>query len=98
MDLGNYVQVHDRLLMALEKYPELRIQELEANFAEFVPEGLVLICRVSVWRTPDDPVPTIASACAMPAGSALVLTSVSMIRDGLPPMLIRGVSACQPLL
>lgn len=61
MDLGNYVQVHDRLLMALEKYPELRVQELDANFVE-VPEGMVLVCRVSVWRTPDDPVPTIASA------------------------------------
>lgn len=62
MDLGNYVQVNDRLLMALEKYPDLRIRELDAEFVS-TPEGdTILVCRIEVGRSAEDEWPTIASA------------------------------------
>jgi hypothetical protein len=59
--LDNYVDVPTRLRLALDKHPDLRIQELDSRIEE-TPAGFVLICRISVWRTPDDPLPTIASA------------------------------------
>ena len=34
MDLSNYVDVATRLKMALEQYPELRIQETNREFVE----------------------------------------------------------------
>ena len=61
MDLGNYVQVNDRLLMALEKHPDLRIRELDAELVE-MPDGHVLICRIEVGRDAQDEWPVIASA------------------------------------
>jgi len=61
MDLSNYVDVATRLKMALEQYPELRIQETNREFVE-VGDRTFLICTVTVWRSPDDPFPSIASA------------------------------------
>ena len=61
MDLSNYVDVATRLKMALEQYPELRIQETNREFVE-VGDRTFLICTVHVWRTPDDAHPSIASA------------------------------------
>lgn len=59
--LDNYVDVPTRLMLALKQYPDLRVQELDATI-EDTPNGAVLVCRLCVWRTADDPVPTIASA------------------------------------
>lgn len=57
-----YVDVPTRLRMALGKYPDLRIQET-ARAIEPGPDGTeVLVCTVTVWRSPDDPLPSIASA------------------------------------
>lgn len=57
-----YVDVPTRLRMALGKYPDLRIQET-ARSIEPGPDGSqVLVCTVTVWRSPDDPLPSIASA------------------------------------
>lgn len=60
MNFDGYIPVDERLRRALATFPELRVQELDAQF-EDTPSGMMLICRVSVWRTPDDPIPTIAS-------------------------------------
>jgi hypothetical protein len=61
MDLGDYVEVKDRLRAALEKYPDLRVQETARDIIN-VADKQLLICTVTVWRTADDQAPTIASA------------------------------------
>lgn len=61
MDLGNYVDVPSRLRIALEKWPELRVQ---ASAPQLVPVGDRLFVQVvaTVWRSPDDPLPAVATA------------------------------------
>ena len=61
MDLSNYVDVATRLKMALEQYPELRIQETNREIVD-LGEKTYLICTVHVWRSPEDAFPSIASA------------------------------------
>jgi len=61
MNLDNYVDVATRLTLALERWPELRVQETDRELIE-LGEQLTLICTVTVWRTPDDQLPSIASA------------------------------------
>jgi hypothetical protein len=61
MNLDNYVDVATRLKMALEKWPDLRVQETGYTVETFGDKP-VLICEVRVWRTFDDPMPSIASA------------------------------------
>lgn len=61
MDLSNYVDVATRLKLALEKWPDLRVQETGRELLE-VGDKLYLICTVTAWRTADDPIPSIASA------------------------------------
>ena len=58
-NLDNYVDVPTRLRMALEKYPDLRIQESQPTFRE-VNEKLYIEIRCTVWRDKDDQLPTIA--------------------------------------
>jgi hypothetical protein len=59
--LDNYVDVPTRLRMALDKHPELRIVESGYRVEEF-GAGTVLICTVTVYRSPDDTLPVVASA------------------------------------
>lgn len=59
--LEGYVDVPTRLRRALEAFPDLRVQEGQA-YIEETPAGHVLVCKVTVYRTADDPLPTIASA------------------------------------
>lgn len=61
MDLGDYVEVKDRLKAALDKFPELRVVEEHAQLL-IVGDRLFLVCRVAVHRTPDDPLPMVAAA------------------------------------
>lgn len=61
MNLENYVQVSDRLLMALERYPELRVVEEDPMILDW-PGQTVLLCKVTVYREPGDPCPVIAAA------------------------------------
>ena len=61
MNLDGYVQVADRLQMALDKHPELRVVEQPATVLDW-PGGQVLMCTVTVYRDPDDPCPVTASA------------------------------------
>jgi hypothetical protein len=61
MDLGDYVEVKDRLRMALEQYPQLRVVEELPTITE-VGDRLFLVCRVAVHRTHDDPLPMVAAA------------------------------------
>jgi hypothetical protein len=61
MNLDNYVDVPTRLKLALEKWPDLRVQETGRELTDFGGR-LTLICTVTVWRSPDDTHPSIASA------------------------------------
>jgi hypothetical protein len=58
-NLDNYVDVPTRLRMALDKHPNLRIQESQPVFRE-VNDRLYIEIRCTVWREPDDALPVIA--------------------------------------
>ena len=58
-NLDNYVDVPTRLRMALDKHPDLRIQESQPTFRE-VNTKLYIEIRCTVWRDKDDPLPVIA--------------------------------------
>lgn len=60
-NLGDYVTVNERLIMALKVHPKLRIQETSATVEQY-GNATVLICTVTVWRDETDPLPVIASA------------------------------------
>jgi len=61
MDLGNYVPVNQRLLDALGRWPDLRVQETAFDIMR-IEEQTFLVCEVTVWRIADDPKPSIATA------------------------------------
>ena len=61
MNLDDYVDVPTRLKMALERWPELRVQELGYRLEQFA-DTQTIVCEVRVYRTPDDPFPAIATA------------------------------------
>lgn len=66
-DLGNYTTVNDRLLELFKKHPEARIQNSKPEIVAFDGREWWLV-TTTIWRTPDDPVPVIASA-AEPKGT-----------------------------
>ena len=57
MNLDGYVPVDARLRMALQKYPELKVQEEGWKHVEIAGQNF-LECVVWVFTTPDDPRPT----------------------------------------
>lgn len=61
MNLEGYVPVNDRLIDALKRWPDLRVQETAFDIMR-IDEQTFLVCEVTVWRTPDDPKPAIATA------------------------------------
>lgn len=60
-DMNGYTDVATRLDMAFHKFPELRIQETHREIVG-VGENTYIAVRVTVWRTPDDPLPVVAEA------------------------------------
>ena len=61
MNLDDYVDVPTRLKMALERWPDLRVQELGYRLEQFA-DTQTIVCEVRVYRTPDDQFPAIATA------------------------------------
>jgi hypothetical protein len=61
MNLDNYVDVPTRLKLALERWPDLRVQEMGYRLEQFADQA-VLVCEVRVYRDPDDKYPSIATA------------------------------------
>ena len=59
-DLGDYVTVNQRLKLALERWPELRVQETAPNIVT-IGDRTYLEVTTTVWRDPEDPLPAIAS-------------------------------------
>lgn len=60
-DLSGYVTVAERLRLALEKWPDLRVQETEPTVVEIDGRRFVQV-RTTVWRGPDDPLPSVATS------------------------------------
>jgi hypothetical protein len=59
--LDGYVDVPTRLRLALEKYPDLRVQESGYTIVQ-VDDKKFLVCEVDVYTTLDDPRPVSGSA------------------------------------
>ncbi len=66
--MDGYVDVATRLKLAFEKYPDLRIQETAREVIEMPDKSCFIRCTVTIWRTADDPIPCIATACEIYPG------------------------------
>jgi hypothetical protein len=66
--MDNYVDVATRLKMAFERWPELRIQETHRDVIEMPDKSCFIRCVVTIWRSPEDLIPVIASACEIYPG------------------------------
>ena len=66
--MDGYVDVATRLKLAFEKYPDLRIQETAREVIEMPDKSCFIRCTVTIWRTADDPIPCVASACEIYPG------------------------------
>jgi len=66
--MDGYLDVATRLKMAFEKYPDLRIQETHREVVEMPDKSCFIRCTVTIWRTADDPIPCVASACELYPG------------------------------
>ena len=61
-NIDNYVDVPTRLTEALKKYPNLRIQETDAQVVTMPDGSCFYRCTVTVYRDVDDAIPAIATA------------------------------------
>jgi hypothetical protein len=61
-NIDNYVDVPTRLTEALKKYPNLRIQETDAQVVTMPDGSCFYRCTVTVYRDIDDALPAIATA------------------------------------
>jgi len=61
--MDNYVDVATRLQMAFKRWPELRIQETAREVIEMPDKSCFIRATVTIWRTPDDPIPVVATCC-----------------------------------
>lgn len=59
--LDGYVTVNERLAMALERWPDLRVVEASPKIVTVNDASFVEV-TVTVWRTPDDTLPCTAAA------------------------------------
>ena len=66
--MDGYLDVATRLKMAFEKYPDLRIQETHREVVEMPDKSCFIRCTVTIWRSADDPIPVIGSACELYPG------------------------------
>jgi len=66
--MDGYLDVATRLKMAFDKYPDLRIQETHREIVEMPDKSCFIRCTVTIWRTADDLIPCVASACELYPG------------------------------
>ena len=88
MDM-NYTTVNERLIMALAKYPDLRIQEHPSEIITTV-NGETLICTVTIWRDATDERPVISSAAEIIPGRT-PFTKFSERENGFTSAVGRGL-------
>jgi hypothetical protein len=60
MDLSDYVDVPTRFAALLAKWPELRIKEHRPEIVTIGDKTFISV-TMQAWRTPDDPVPCMAT-------------------------------------
>lgn len=60
-DLSGYVTVTERLRLALDRHPDLRVQCAPPSVIDLDGRQFIQV-TVTVWRTPDDPLPAVATA------------------------------------
>ena len=53
-DLSGYVTVNERLKHAIQKWPDLRVQESEPVLVQTDGQTFIQV-TTTVWRTADDP-------------------------------------------
>ena len=85
----NYTTVNERLIMALAKYPDLRIQEHPSEIITTV-NGETLICTVTIWRDATDERPIISSAAEIIPGRT-PFTKFSERENGFTSAVGRGM-------
>lgn len=61
MDLNGYVLVQDRLKMALDRFPNLRVQETDVRPVEIAGQTFISV-TMTVYREPGDDLPAVATA------------------------------------
>ena len=61
-NIDNYVDVPTRLTEALQRYPDLRIQETVDEVGTNPDGSTFYRCTVTVWRDDKDPLPSVATA------------------------------------
>ena len=61
--MDNYVDVATRLQMAFKRWPELRIQETGREVIEMPDKSCFIRATITIWRSPDDLIPVIATCC-----------------------------------
>lgn len=60
MNLDGYITVAERLSRALDKWPELRVTEAPPRIIT-IGDSTYIEVTTTIWRSPDDPMPTQAS-------------------------------------
>lgn len=60
-DRGDYIEVKDKLRLAYDRWPEMRVQESDPMIVE-IGGDIKIGIRCTIWRTPDDPLPAVFTA------------------------------------
>lgn len=60
MDLQGYIEVPQRLRMMFDRFPELRLVETPPEVVTIGDRTFIAV-TVTAWRSPDDPVPAVAT-------------------------------------
>ena len=89
--MDNYVDVATRLQMAFKRWPELRIQETHREVIEMPDKTCFIRCVVTIWRSPEDLIPVIASACEVYPGKTS-FTKTSESETGYTSAIGRGIA------
>ena len=89
--MDNYVDVATRLKMSFERWPEFRIQETHREVIEMPDKYCFIRCVVTIWRSPEDLIPVIASACEIYPGKTS-FTKSSESETGYTSAIGRGIA------
>ena len=57
---GDYIEVKDKLRLAYDRWPDMRIQESAPRIVEVAGDVKIEI-TVTIWRDPEDPMPAVFS-------------------------------------
>jgi len=89
-DRGDYIEVRDKLRLAYERWPEMRIQETEPKIVD-IGGDLKIQITCTIWRTPDDPIPAVFT-CWEPYPGTTPFTKGSEQQNGSTSAVGRALS------